>query len=78
MRLDLDFQVDITQVPAGPLSLASIEWAGAQPPITQAGCPPLEEILYALPCDLLVKYNPQYWSLDTVYNVDFVLHIASL
>ena len=36
------------QVPAGPLSLASIEWAGAQPPITQAGCPPLEEIWSAL------------------------------
>ena len=35
MRLDLDIQVDITQVPAGPLSLASIEWAGAQPHITQ-------------------------------------------
>ena len=48
MRLDLNFQVDITQVPAGPLSLASIEWAGAQPPITQAGCPPLEEIWSAL------------------------------
>ena len=39
MRLDLDFQVDITQVPAGPLSLASIEWAGAQPPITQGAQP---------------------------------------
>ena len=35
MRLDLDIQVDITQVPAGPLSLASIEWAGAQSTITQ-------------------------------------------
>ena len=44
----MDIQVDITQVPAGSLSLASIEWAGAQPPITQAGCPPLEEVLSAL------------------------------
>ena len=74
MRLDLDFQVDITPVPAGPLSLASIEWAGAQPPITQGAHHLKKYYLHYSP----LKYNPQYSSLGTVYNVDFVLHIASL